>query len=290
MRIRSIKPEFWTSQDIASHTWDDRLVFIGLWSYVDDNGVGRDVEKLIVADLFPLEEDPRDTLARVSGALARRSEAGRITRYTVDGRPFLSITNWAKHQRIDKPAKDRYPLPTCEDAEIRDTLATPSGDPRDTLAPGTGEQGNRRTDSFTSEVADAPSDIDDESDDVPPIEPREDVERICQRLQQRMVENGYVKPAITNRWRESARLLLDRDKRTEAQVLAAIDWAQNHEFWRANIKSLPKLRQQYDTLRLQASARGGKSNVHPVDFGAQPKDPKDRPLYAPDDVRSRWVK
>jgi hypothetical protein len=142
----------------------------------------------------------------------------------------------------------------------------------------------------TSEVADAPSDLDDESDDVPPIEPREDVERVCRHLQQRMVDNGYVKPAITNRWREAARLLLDRDKRTEAQVIAAIDWAQNHEFWRANIKSLPKLRTQYDTLRLQASARGGKSNVTPVDFGAQPKDPKDRPLYAADDVRARWTK
>jgi hypothetical protein len=66
MRIRSIKPEFWTSEDIAALDWDARLIFIGLWSYVDDNGVGRDVEKLILADLFPLEDDPRDTLARLS--------------------------------------------------------------------------------------------------------------------------------------------------------------------------------------------------------------------------------
>lgn len=145
MRIRSIKPEFWTSQDIADLTWDERLVFIGLWSYVDDNGVGRDVEKLVTADLFPLEEDPRDTLARVSGALAKLSEAGRITRYTVGGRTYLHVTNWGKHQRIDKPAKERYPLPTCGDAEIRDTLATPSRQSPETPAPGTGEQRNRGT-------------------------------------------------------------------------------------------------------------------------------------------------
>ncbi len=54
MRIRTIKPEFWTSEDVASMDWETRLVFLGLWSYVDDNGVGRDNEKLIVADLFPL--------------------------------------------------------------------------------------------------------------------------------------------------------------------------------------------------------------------------------------------
>ena len=52
MRIRTIKPEFWRSDDIASLSWDARLVFIGLWSYVDDNGVGRDSLPSIVGDLF----------------------------------------------------------------------------------------------------------------------------------------------------------------------------------------------------------------------------------------------
>ena len=49
MRIRSIKPEFWTSDDIADLTIEDRLLFIGLWSYVDDNGVGIDKEHLVVS-------------------------------------------------------------------------------------------------------------------------------------------------------------------------------------------------------------------------------------------------
>lgn len=138
----------------------------------------------------------------------------------------------------------------------------------------------------TSEVADAPSD-DDESDDVPPVIDRDDVDRVCLRLAMRMVENGCKRPAITNRWRESARLMLDRDGRTEVQLNAAIDWCQKDEFWRGNIHSIPKLRAQYDKLRL-AAARGGKSNVHPVDFGAPPKDPKDRPAYAVDDVRNRF--
>jgi hypothetical protein len=57
MRIRSIRPEFWTSEDVAAMDWNTRLVFIGLWSYVDDNGVGRDTERLITAALFPLDAD-----------------------------------------------------------------------------------------------------------------------------------------------------------------------------------------------------------------------------------------
>ena len=68
MRIRSIKPEFWRSRDIAKLDWDTRLVFIGLWSYVDDNGVGKDIDYDIIGDLFAsdLIKDPRETVARVS--------------------------------------------------------------------------------------------------------------------------------------------------------------------------------------------------------------------------------
>lgn len=143
MRIRSIKPEFWTSEDVAALDWPTRLLFIGLWSYVDDNGVGRDNVKLIKADLFPLEDDPRDTLATVSRGLQALSDGGQITRYTVDGRPFLYVNAWADHQRIDRPNKERYPLPTCENAVIRDSLATVSRHPREDSLPGAVEQGNR---------------------------------------------------------------------------------------------------------------------------------------------------
>ena len=42
MRIRTVKPEFWRSEDVSRLPVADRLLFIGLWSYVDDNGVGVD--------------------------------------------------------------------------------------------------------------------------------------------------------------------------------------------------------------------------------------------------------
>lgn len=143
MRIRSIKPEFWRSEDIAALPIPDRLLFIGLWSYVDDNGVGPDRESLIAADLFAddLSRDPRDTLARISEGLRRLSDSGLITRYTVENRRYIAVTTWGQHQRIDKPNKPRYPLPTSENAEF----ATPSRHSRENPAPGTEEQGNRGT-------------------------------------------------------------------------------------------------------------------------------------------------
>ena len=147
MRIRSIKPEFWRSDDVAQLAWDERLLFIGLWSYVDDNGVGIDRLASIVADLFSgdVEADPHETFARVSRGLQRLSEANLIARYKVGGKRYLYVTGWAKHQRVDRPNKERYPLPTCEDAESVTEAATPSRESRETPSSGTGEQGNRGT-------------------------------------------------------------------------------------------------------------------------------------------------
>jgi len=143
-RIRSIKPEFWKSETIAALSIQTRLTFIGLWSYVDDNGVGRDVEKLIAAEIYPLEDDPRETLAHVQRSLSELSEAGRILRYTCEGKPYLAIVNWTEHQRIDKPNKPRYPEfdpLTCSYGDSRDTLAQPSRDVTEPPAPGAVEVG-----------------------------------------------------------------------------------------------------------------------------------------------------
>jgi hypothetical protein len=120
MRIRQIKPEFWTSEDIAALDWPTRLVFIGMLSYVDDNGVGRDVEKLITSSLFPLEEDQHATRMQITCSLQRLHTAGLIERYEADGRPFLEITGFSKHQYIPRPNKPRYPTANAENSRKKD--------------------------------------------------------------------------------------------------------------------------------------------------------------------------
>lgn len=92
------------------------------------------------------------------------------------------------------------------------------------------------------------------------LEPRPDVDALCILLADRIEANGSKRPTITDRWRQAARLMLDRDGRTPEQVRAAIDWSQDDEFWRVNILSMPKLRQKFDQLRL-AAARGSPQRV-----------------------------
>lgn len=137
MRIRSIKPEFWRSLDIARYDYFTRLLFIGLWSYVDDNGVGNDSVDLIRADLFPLDSGDSELSRRIHGGLTELSNGGQIVRYEgPDGRRYLYIRKWDDHQRINRPTASKKPLPTSTDTEAHDALTEPSMSPHDTLTEG----------------------------------------------------------------------------------------------------------------------------------------------------------
>jgi hypothetical protein len=92
---------------------------------------------------------------------------------------------------------------------------------------------------------------------VPAAPPRDDIERLCTHLADRIEGNGSNRPEIGQKWRDAARLMLDRDGRAEQKVHDAIDWCQDDEFWRTNVMSMPKLREKYEQLRLQAQRKGG---------------------------------
>ena len=86
---------------------------------------------------------------------------------------------------------------------------------------------------------------------------REDVERLCIHLADRIEGNGSKRPTISQNWRDAARLMLDNDDRPEDKIHAAIDWCQDDEFWMRNVMSMPTLRKQYDRLRLAAQQQRG---------------------------------
>lgn len=148
MRIRSIKPEFWRSEDITSLPISSRLTFIGLWNYADDNGVGDAREAVIAADLYAedIARDFTEASVRVHDDLNALENAGLIVRYMVGKKRLLHITTWSEHQVINRPSKGHcYPLPTAETVEAyRDSLRTQGGLTEPSL-PGAGEQGSRGT-------------------------------------------------------------------------------------------------------------------------------------------------
>jgi DNA-binding MarR family transcriptional regulator len=87
---------------------------------------------------------------------------------------------------------------------------------------------------------------------------REDVERLCAALADHRVRLGCKRPTVTDAWRKDARLLIDADEVDLDTALAVLDWSQADDFWKANIRGIPKFRKQFDTLRLRMESSRGR--------------------------------
>lgn len=107
-RIRTIKPEFFTSLTIANLTLEARLTFVGLWTHVDDEGRCVDDARLIKAAVWPLDDR---VSADVERDLTQLTEYSLILRYKVGGRSYLAVRSWREHQRINRPTPSKLPAP-----------------------------------------------------------------------------------------------------------------------------------------------------------------------------------
>lgn len=109
MRIRTIKPGFFRSHDVSKLSYRARLTWVGLWTYVDDEGRGLDDARIIKGDLWTLEDEV--TWREVEEDLMELSLSGHVVRYEVNGRRFLMIPKWLDHQVISRPSKSKFPAP-----------------------------------------------------------------------------------------------------------------------------------------------------------------------------------
>jgi hypothetical protein len=106
-RIRSIKPEFWTSEQIMECSPMARLMFIGLWNFCDDAGRHPRSSRQIKAQIFPGDDI---TAGEIDVLIGELSANGLIDEYSVDGKEYFVVTGW-HHQKIDKPQPAKYPPP-----------------------------------------------------------------------------------------------------------------------------------------------------------------------------------
>ena len=102
-RIRTIKPEFWISEQVMSCSHSARLLFIGLWNFCDDGGIHAANIRKLKAEVFPGDEA---TLIDVDGWMKELIKQRLVVEFTAqyngESCNFWFVTGW-KHQRIDKP-------------------------------------------------------------------------------------------------------------------------------------------------------------------------------------------
>lgn len=103
-RIRSIKPDFFKSRAVRRLNDREKLVWIGLWCYADDEGRLVDEPGILVGELWALELTARQIDTTLNGL----SEKGRLIRYSVDDEGYIQILGW-EHQRISNPSSSGIP-------------------------------------------------------------------------------------------------------------------------------------------------------------------------------------
>lgn len=108
-RIRTIKPEFWSSTKVGRVSRDSRLLFLGLLNEADDEGRLIGQPKRLAGIVFPYDEDV-DAKAIVL-MIDELAAAGLLVRYEVGGAIYLAICGFSEHQKIDKRQASRLPPP-----------------------------------------------------------------------------------------------------------------------------------------------------------------------------------
>lgn len=101
--------------------------------------------------------------------------------------------------------------------------------------------------------------------------------QLANRLYSRILENNpNVKKPNLQTWANDMRLMMERDDRTEEQIIYLIDWVQNDSFWMSNIMSPRKLRERFDQLVLRIKGERSQSNgkvVKPPSYEIEEGEP-----------------
>lgn len=112
MRIRTIKPSFFKDDEIASLAPIARILFQGLWCLSDCEGRISDRPLWIKVECLPYDEVDIEEL------LQALYEAGFIIRYTVEGKRYIEVRNFKRHQRLSgKEALIKSEIPAPSEGE-----------------------------------------------------------------------------------------------------------------------------------------------------------------------------
>lgn len=124
-RIRTVKPEFWSSEQVVNCSRDARLLFIGMWNFCDDQGIHTASLVRLKMEVFPGDNFPEgvEEIRRLVGELLAN---GLLIEYESGGEHYWQVTGW-KHQKIEKP-NNKYPLPQVQNKTNSATCRRKVGD------------------------------------------------------------------------------------------------------------------------------------------------------------------
>ncbi len=134
-RIRTIKPEFFTSADIVCMTPLSRLFYASLWCEADRDGRLKWDVKTLKLRYFPADD------CDISSMANELLENGLIVIYEVDGKSFAEIPSFTTHQVINnREAESIIPARITEETKQND-VSSHSPFTRESGVQGEGKEG-----------------------------------------------------------------------------------------------------------------------------------------------------
>ncbi len=100
-RIRYLKPEFFTDEDLCELPFQTRLTFAGLWCHADKSGRLEYRPRYLKAMIFPYDN------IKIEKELEILSNGkGFIDIYEIENKQFIQIIHWDEHQKPHHTEKD----------------------------------------------------------------------------------------------------------------------------------------------------------------------------------------
>lgn len=231
-RIRTIKPEFFTSEDIVELDPLSRLLYIALWCEADKEGRLSWKPKTFKMRYLPADVCNIDAVA---DALVTR----KLVVLYGDGLAY--IPSFKDHQHINPREKDSilpdpFDASTTRQPRVSDGESTRRGEGR--------KEGKGKED--ISPDADASGEIKDRRS-----KPRgSEEDYTCARWLFGVIlaVNQTAKQPKWDTWANEVRLLREVDGRTHREICELFKFAKTDSFWSPNIQSPAKLREKWDVL------------------------------------------
>lgn len=115
-RSRNIKPGFFLNDELAALDPLARILFAGLWCIADREGRMEDRPAKIKIQVLPFDD------CDVNQLLDDLKNAGFIVRYQVDGKKYIEVVNFKRHQNPHKKeAPSRFPAPPEQAPDLHST-------------------------------------------------------------------------------------------------------------------------------------------------------------------------
>jgi len=99
-RSRNIKPSFFTNDQLSECSFIERLAFIGLWTVSDFKGCIEFRPKMLKVQLFPYDNCDFEKIA------INLERSGLIRNYSAQGKRYIKIINFTKHQNPHKNERE----------------------------------------------------------------------------------------------------------------------------------------------------------------------------------------